>query len=464
MSFIRGRFHKATNKLVAEYTASIPFDWRLYPYDIAGSMAHAKMLARQGIIQAEEAEVITKGLASIRKEIEQGKFQFKTELEDIHMNVEARLIEKVGEVGRKLHTARSRNDQIALDLRLFTKEAISDTLVILRQFQRALVSLAEANQDVAMPGYTHLQPAQPILLAHHLLAYFEMLQRDIDRFKDCLRRTDVMPLGSGALAGVAYDIDREFLAQELGFSEISRNSMDAVSDRDFTLEYEAAACLTMMHLSRLAEEIILWSSAEFSFVELDEAYATGSSIMPQKKNPDVAELVRSKTGRVYGKLMALLATMKSLPLAYNKDVQEDKEGLFDTVDTLLSSLEVFAGMVKTLRVKAENTRLAVNRGYILATDLADYLAKKGEPFRTAHDIVGRLVSYAMEKGKSFGELSLSEYQGFSLLFEEDVYSITVESSIASKDVIGGTAPERVAQALDAARKIIGDEGKKDSVD
>ena len=464
MSFIRGRFHKATNKLVTEYTASIPFDWRLYPYDIAGSMAHAKMLARQGIISVPEAEVITKGLASIREEIEQGKFQFKTELEDIHMNIEARLIEKVGEVGRKLHTARSRNDQVALDLRLFTKEAIAETSVRLRQFQRALVSLAVANQGVIMPGYTHLQPAQPILLAHHLLAYFEMLQRDIDRFKDCLRRTDVMPLGSGALAGVAYDIDRESLARELDFSQISRNSMDAVSDRDFALEYEAAACLTMMHLSRLAEEIILWSSAEFNFVELDEAYATGSSIMPQKKNPDVAELVRSKTGRVYGKLMALLTTMKSLPLAYNKDVQEDKEGLFDTVDTLLSSLEVFAGMVETLRVKAENTGLAVNRGYILATDLADYLAKKGEPFRTAHDIVGRLVRYAMEKGKSFGELSLSEYQGFSPLFGEDVYSVTVESSIASKDVIGGTAPEQVAQALAAAKEIIGDEGKKKSVD
>jgi argininosuccinate lyase len=454
MSHIRGRFHKAANKLVAEYTASIPFDWRLYPYDIAGSIAHAKMLAKQGIVLPQEAEVITKGLASIREEIEQGEFQFKPELEDIHMNIEARLIEKVGEVGGKLHTARSRNDQVALDLRLFTKEAISETLVKLKQLQQALISLAEANQNVAMPGYTHLQPAQPVLLAHHLLAYFEMLERDIARFRDCLKRTDVMPLGSGALAGVAYDIDRESLAQELGFSQVSRNSMDAVSDRDFVVEYEAAACLTMMHLSRLAEEIILWSSAEFSFVELDEAYATGSSIMPQKKNPDVAELIRGKTGRVYGKLMALLTTMKSLPLAYNKDVQEDKEGLFDTVDTLLSSLEVFTGMIKTLQVKTENTRLAVNRGYILATDLADYLVKKGESFRTAHDVVGRLVSYAMEKDKSFSELSLSEYKGFSPLFREDVYSITIESSIASKDVIGGTAPKQVKQALTNAKKMV----------
>jgi len=456
MSHIRGRFQKAADKLVTEYTTSVPFDWRLYPYDIAGSIAHAKMLAKQGIIQTEEARVITNGLTSIREEIEQGKFQFKLELEDIHMNIEARLIERIGEVGGKLHTARSRNDQVALDLRLFTKEAISNTLLKLREFQQALISLAEANKGVVMPGYTHLQPAQPVLLAHHLLAYFEMLQRDIDRFSDCLKRTDVMPLGSGALAGVAYNIDREFLARELGFSQLSQNSIDAVSDRDFVVEYEAAASLCMMHLSRLAEEIILWSSAEFNFVELDEAYATGSSIMPQKKNPDVAELVRGKTGRVYGKLMALLTTMKGLPLSYNRDMQEDKEGFFDTVDTLLSTLEVFAGMVKTLRVKAENTEQAVRQGYILATDLADYLVKKGEPFRTAHNIVGRLVSYAMETGKSFSELSLAEYREFSPLFGEDVYSITVESSIAARDVIGGTAPRQVERALANAKKIIGD--------
>ncbi|MDI6814996.1 MAG: argininosuccinate lyase [Dehalococcoidales bacterium] len=456
MSHMRSRFQKELNKKVEAYTASIPFDWRLYPYDIAGSIAHAKMLAKQGIILEKEAEIITNGLASIRQEIELGKFEFKPELEDIHMNIEARLIEKVGEVGGKLHTARSRNDQVALDLRLFAKEAISETLLKLREFQQALISLAEANKGVVMPGYTHLQPAQPLLLAHHLLAYFEMLQRDIDRFSDCLRRTDVMPLGSGALAGVAYNIDREFLAGELGFSQISQNSIDAVSDRDFVVEYEAAASLCMMHLSRLAEEIILWSSAEFNFVELDEAYATGSSIMPQKKNPDVAELVRGKTGRVYGKLMALLTTMKALPLAYNRDMQEDKEGFFDTVDTLLSTLEVFTGMVKTLRVKAESIGQAVKQGYILATDLADYLVKKGEPFRTAHDIVGRLVSYAMEKGKSFSELSLAEYKSFSPLFGEDVYSVTVESSIAARGVIGGTAPRQVEQALENAKKLIGD--------
>jgi len=427
----------------------------LYPYDIAGSIAHARMLAKQDIIQTEEAEIIINGLASIGEEIEQGKFQFKAELEDIHMNIEARLLEKVGKVGGKLHTARSRNDQVALDLRLLAKEAIANTLVKLREFQRALISLAEANKGVVMPGYTHLQPAQPVLLAHHLLAYFVMLQRDVDRFSDCLKRADVMPLGSGAMAGVTYSIDREFLARELGFSQISQNSIDAVSDRDFVVEYEAAASLCMMHLSRLAEEIILWSSAEFDFIELNEAYATGSSIMPQKKNPDVAELVRGKTGRVYGKLMALLTTMKGLPLSYNRDMQEDKEGFFDTVDTLLSTLEVFTGMVTTLKVKAENTEQAVKRGYILATDLADYLVRKGESFRTAHDTVARLVSYAMEKGKSFSELSLTEYKDFSPLFGEDVYSITIESSIAARDIIGGTAPKQVEQALANAREIIG---------
>jgi len=456
MSFIRGRFHKAADELVTEYTASIPFDWRLYRHDITGSIAHTKMLARQGIILEKEAEIITSGLASIADEIEQGKFQFNPELEDIHMNIEARLIEKVGDVGGKLHTARSRNDQVALDLRLFTKEAISNTLVELKEFQRALIDLAGVNKGVVMPGYTHLQPAQPVLLAHHLLAYFEMFQRDIDRFNDCLKRTDVMPLGSGAIAGVTYNIDRDFLASELGFSQISQNSIDAVSDRDFVVEYEAAASLCMMHLSRLAEEIILWSSAEFDFVELDEAYATGSSIMPQKKNPDVAELARGKTGRVYGKLVALLVTMKALPLSYDRDVQEDKEGLFDTVDTLLSTLRVFTGMISTLRVKAENTEQAVKRGYILATDLADYLVSKGESFRTAHDIVARLVSYAMEKGKLFSELGLAEYNDFSSLFGEDVYSITVESSIAARDVIGGTAPGQVEKALASAKKMIGD--------
>jgi argininosuccinate lyase len=454
MSHIRGRFQKAADKLVAAYTSSVPYDTRLYPYDVAGSIAHARMLAKQGIISSSESKTIIQGLESIREEIEQGRFQFKVELEDIHMNIEARLLEKVGEVAGKLHTARSRNDQIALDLRLFIKEVVSKTLVSLKGLQRALLGLAEANKDVMIPGYTHLQPAQPVLLAHHLLAYFEMLRRDGDRFGDCLKRADVMPLGSGALAGVSYHVDREFLAQELGFNQISQNSIDAVSDRDFVLEYEAAASFCIMHLSRLAEEIILWSSEEFNFIELDEAYATGSSIMPQKKNPDVAELARAKTGRVYGHLMALLTTMKALPLAYNRDLQEDKEGLFDVVDTLLATLEVFSGLVATLRVKSENTERATKMGYILATDLADYLVRKGEAFRTAHSIVAKLVSYAMTKGKSLAELSLSEYQEFSRLFEKDVYAITVESSLAARDITGGTAPKRVAQALAAAMKVL----------
>jgi argininosuccinate lyase len=458
MSQIRGRFKKAADKKVDQYTASIPYDWRLYPYDIAGSIAHARMLAKQGIITDKEAEAIVIGLNGIKEELALGQFVFKAELEDIHMHVEARLIEKVGGVGGKLHTARSRNDQVALDMRLFAKDAVANTLVGLGEFQKALVALAEANKGVIIPGYTHLQVAQPVLLAHHLLAYFEMLQRDTARFIDCLKRVDVMPLGSGALAGVAYNIDREFLAKELGFSQVSRNSLDAVSDRDFILEYQAAASLCMMHLSRLAEEIILWSSAEFGFIALDEAYATGSSIMPQKKNPDVAELVRGKTGRVYGNLVALLTTMKALPLAYNRDLQEDKEGFFDTVDTLLSTLDVFSGMVRSLKVNAQNARAAVEKGYILATDLADYLVKKGQAFRAAHEAVARLVSYAIEQNKPFSELKLTEYKKFSKSFEKDVFSITIESSLAARDVTGGTAPRQVAKTLAAAKKAIGDRG------
>ena len=454
MSHIRGRFEKDADKRAETYTASIRYDWRLYPYDIAGSIAHARMLARQDIISKQDADTIIGGLNSIKEEIEQDDFDFKPELEDIHMNIEARLIEKVGEVGGKLHTARSRNDQVALDMRLFTREAISQTVSALRKLQQALVTLAEANKEVVIPGYTHLQRAQPVLLAHHLLAYFEMLERDIERFKCCRQRTDVLPLGSGALAGVAYNIDREFLAKELGFNQVSRNSIDAVSDRDFLIEYQSAASICMMHLSRMAEEIVLWSSAEFDFIEVDDAYATGSSIMPQKKNPDVAELARGKTGRIYGNLISLLTMMKGIPLAYVRDMQEDKEGFFDTVDTLLATMEVFAGMVSTLRVKPENTGRAVRHSYLLATDLADYLVKKDEPFRSAHDIVARLVSYAARQEKALDELKLSEYREFSPRFDEDVLAITVESSLAARDNIGGTAPKRVEQALAEARKIL----------
>lgn len=456
MTNIRGRFQKAAADQVLKYSESISFDWRLYRQDIAGSIVHAKMLAKQDIITAKEAQTIIKGLNTILREIEQGKLQFKTELEDIHMNIEARLTEKVGDVGGKLHTARSRNDQVALDIRLYTKETITETINKLREFQSALITLAEKYNDVVVPGYTHLQPAQPVLLAHHILAYFEMFQRDAERFSDCFKRTDVLPLGSGALAGVTYNIDREFVARELGFSRVSRNSMDAVADRDFIIEFEAAVAISMMHISRLAEEIILWSTAEFGFIELDEAYTTGSSIMPQKKNPDVAELARGKTGRVYGNLIAILTTMKGLPLAYNRDMQEDKEGFFDTVDTYFATLEVFTGMVNTIKVNTKIAREALERGYVLATDIADYLVKKGMSFRQAHNTVGRLVSYAVGKDKSFEELKIAEYRKFSPLFEKSVYDITIESSIAARDVIGGTAHKRVRQAIPAAKKLLGD--------
>jgi argininosuccinate lyase len=455
MTHIRGRFGKPADKLAARYTASLPFDRRLYKQDIAGSIAHAIMLARQGIISTDEARQITAGLTSIRKEIEQGKFDFKIEMEDIHMAIEARLIEMVGDIGRRLHTARSRNDQIALDMRLFTKEAIAGTIKSLREFQRALLDVAEANIKIIMPGYTHLQVAQPVLLAHHLLAYFEMLERDIARFNDCLQRVDVLPLGSGALAGVAYHIDRDFLAKELGFNQVSKNSIDAVSDRDFIVEYIAAAATCMMHISRLSEEVVLWSSAEFAFIEIDDAYATSSSIMPQKKNPDVAELARGKTGRVYGHLSALLAVMKGLPLTYDSDLQEDKEALFDTVDTLLATLEVFTSMVRTLKVRPENMLKAAGRGYILATDLADYLVKKGEAFRTAHEVVGKLVNYAVTRGKSLDELDIKEYKKFSPLFGIDVRKITLESSITARNIPGGTAPVQVKRALAKAKRMLG---------
>ncbi len=454
MTQIRGRFQKPAARTVTDYSASLPFDRRLYKQDIAGSIAHARMLGNRGIIGVSESHDIIKGLETVRTEIEQGRFEFKNEHEDIHMAVEARLIELIGDTGRKLHTARSRNDQIATDIRLFTMDAIFDTVAALTRLQAALVDVAEANRKVIIPGYTHLQVAQPVLLAHHLLAYFEMLQRDVERFIDGYERADVLPLGSGALAGVPYDLDREAVAEELGFSCVSTNSLDAVSDRDFIIEYEAAAAVCMMHLSRLAEEIIVWSSAEFGFIEVDDAYAHGSSIMPQKKNPDVAELARGKTGRVYGSLMALLTTMKGLPLAYNSDLQEDKEGFFDCVDTLLDTLDIFAGMVKTLTVRPQRTRQAAGRGYILATDLADYLVARGAPFRTAHDAVARLVSYAVAHRKDLKDLTPAEYQEFSPLFGEDVKKISLKTSLSARNVPGGTAPRQVAVALRRARKLL----------
>ncbi len=452
---IRGRFQKEADEAVSRYTASLPFDWRLYSFDIAGSVAHARMLSRQGIISKQDAAAIVRGLKAIDKEIQQGKFPFKPELEDIHMNIEARLTEIIGQAGARLHTARSRNDQVALDLRLYTRAAIQETLLGIDNLQQVLVRLADENFGVVLPGYTHLQRAQPVLLAHHLLAYFEMLQRDFERLLDCLERTDVMPLGSGALAGVAYDIDRKYVARALGFSRISQNSLDAVSDRDFVIEFESAASMCMMHLSRLAEEIILWASSEFGFIELDDAYSTGSSIMPQKKNPDVAELARGKVGRVYGNLISMLTTMKGLPLSYNRDLQEDKERLFDTVDTLISTLQVFSGMLGTLRFKADRMAEALDRGYLLATDIADYLVKKGETFRSAHAAAGKLVSWAAAGNQLFSEISLSDYRKFSPLFEDDVYMVTCETSLSARDNPGATGPNQVKQAIEAAKKVLG---------
>jgi len=441
-------------EFVKNYLASVPFDRRLYREDIRGSIAHARMLEARGIAAKGEADTIVQGLKAIQEEIERGDFQFKADLEDIHLNIEARLFEKVGDVAGRLHTARSRNDQIALDMRLFLKKETEGTIRALKDLQSSLVRLASRNKDVIMPGYTHLQQAQPILFAHHILAYFEMFQRDIERFHGCLIRTDVSPLGSGALAGTGYPIDPKLVAQDLGFSRLAANSIDAVSDRDFVIEYEACAALTAMHLSRLAEEIILWASDEFRFVRVDEAFASGSSIMPQKRNPDVAELARGKTGRVYGNLMATLTTMKALPLAYNRDLQEDKERLFDTVDTICSSLQVFAQMTETLKVDAKRTREAIRKDYILGTDLADYLVRKGLPFREAHGIISRLARHAIAKDRSFHELSLSEYRGFSPLFDEDVYAITLDSSVASRNTTGATSPEQVELALIKAKELV----------
>ena len=451
---LRSRFGKDMDDRVKGYTVSVPFDQRLYRQDIAGSIAHARMLAKQGIISSKNAELVIMGLVSIREEIEQGKFTFYEELEDIHMNIEARLIEKIGDVGAQLHTARSRNDQVATDLRMFSKEAITETISRIRALQQAILDQAEDNRRLVMPGYTHLQRAQPVLFAHHMLAYFEMFQRDIERFQQCYERTDVLPLGSGALAGAPYPIDRGFLAKQLGFSKVSANSIDAVSDRDFVIEYLSAAGIIMMHLSRLAEEIIIWSTAEFHFIEVDDSFATGSSIMPQKKNPDVAELARGKAGRVYGHLMAALTIMKAMPLSYNRDLQEDKEALFDSIDTLLSTLEVFAPMVASMRVKSDHISRAAEENYMLATDIADYLVKKGIPFRQAHAIVGNLVRYALDSQKTLLEIELSEYRKFCPDFENDVKSITVESSMAARNAPGGTAPEAVEKALAAARRIL----------
>jgi argininosuccinate lyase len=450
-----GRFTEATNALVEEYTASIQYDWRLFPYDIAGSVAHAAMLGKTGIITEKEARRIINGLKGILQEITDGKLEFSMELEDIHMNIENRLVRKIGPVGGKLHTARSRNDQVALDLRMYLRDEIMEIRRLLRGMQKMVIGLADRNQDAVMPGYTHLQRAQPVLFGHHLLAYYEMFERDRDRLADCYRRVNIMPLGAGALAGTVLPIDRKMVGDLLGFGGIAENSMDAVSDRDFAVEFVSACSQIMVHLSRLAEELVLWSSAEFGFITIADAFTTGSSIMPQKKNPDVAELSRGKTGRVFGNLMALLTIMKGLPLSYNRDMQEDKEPVFDTADTVSQALAVIAAMLDSITVHRDAMRRAAEDGFITATDLADYLVRKGLPFRQAHEVVGKAVLKALELACGLKDLPLAEYKKLSVLIANDVYrSLSVDASVGRRISYGGTAPANLKKRLAALKKLV----------
>ncbi len=448
-----GRFEKDTAKLMDDFHSSIGFDARLYKEDIRGSIAHARMLGRTGIIAAAEAQAIIDGLSGILADIESGSVTFMADAEDIHMNIETLLTARIGEAGKMLHTGRSRNDQVALDLRMYAKSSIVSVQKALYGLCGLLLALADKHKAHCMPGYTHLQKAQPITLGHHFMAYFQMFLRDMDRFSDCYRRTDVMPLGSGALAATTYPLDREMVAKELGFSEITQNSLDGVSDRDFCIEFAACAAICMMHLSRFCEEIILWSTSEFAFAALDDAYSTGSSIMPQKKNPDVAELVRGKTGRVFGDLMGLLTVMKGLPLAYNKDMQEDKEAFFDARDTLLGCLGIFVPMLETLQFDTERMEEGALLGYTNATDLADYLVVKGLPFRDAHAVSGSLVLAASREGRGLSDYTLQELKAYSPLFEADVYdAISLEACVSHRNVTGGPAPDAVARSIQEGKK------------
>lgn len=455
MKLWSGRFTRESDRLTEDFNASISFDSRMYRQDIKGSMAHARMLAKQGILTPEEGDLIVQGLGEILQEVEAGTIEFTVAAEDIHMNIETFLTQKIGAVGKKLHTARSRNDQVALDVRLYLRDEIQEIRTLILTLQETLLDLAGEHMETIMPGYTHLQRAQPISLAHHLMAYFEMLRRDVERLSDCEKRLNSMPLGSGALAGTSFDLDREMVKDELGFTEITRNSLDAVSDRDFALEFCSFASILMMHLSRFSEELILWSSSEFAFVEMDDAFSTGSSIMPQKKNPDLAELVRGKTGRVYGDLITLLTLMKSLPLAYNKDMQEDKEALFDAVDTVKKCLLVYAPMLKTATFRKQIMASAARGGFTNATDLADYLVHKGLPFRDAHEVVGKAVLYCIEEGKALDDLTLEEYHDFSPRIEEDVFRcLDVNECLARRRVPGGPAPEMVKNAVEQGKRWV----------
>ncbi len=450
-----GRFSEPVDDLVKRFTASVGFDQRLAEFDIQGSVAHARMLHAVGILAAADLEAIEKGLAAIGDEIRAGTFPWSVDLEDVHLNIERRLTDMVGDAGKRLHTGRSRNDQVATDVRLYLRAAIDHVQTLIKGLQRALLDLAENHADTVMPGFTHLQVAQPVSFAHHLLAYFEMLSRDAQRFADCRKRVNRLPLGAAALAGTSFPIDRQMVAKELGFDGVCENSLDAVSDRDFAIEFVAAGALVMTHLSRFSEELILWMSPRFGFIDIADRYCTGSSIMPQKKNPDVAELVRGKTGRVNGHLVALLTLMKGQPLAYNKDNQEDKEPLLDTVDTLMMSLAVFAGMVGGITVNADRMRAAASEGYATATDLADYLVKKGLPFREAHEAVAQAVRFAETRGCDLAELSLDDLRQFSKLITTDAFeALTLEGSMKSRSHIGGTAPARVKAAIAKARKSL----------
>lgn len=437
-----------------DYTVSTHYDQRLYAQDIEGSIAHARMLAKQEIITSEDCKKIVDGLLAIQTEINATEFVWDPSLEDLHMNIEKRLFELIGPPAGRLHTGRSRNDQISTDVRLYVKGIITAVIRGIRDVQHSLVEVGSKYSKVIMPGYTHLQRAQPVLFAHHMLAYFHMLERDVGRFSDCCVRADVLPLGSGALAGVPYPTDRDFLAAELGFSAVTENSMDAVSDRDFLIEFHSASSILMMHISRLSEEIILWSSREFGFITIDDQFTTGSSIMPQKRNPDFAELARGKTGRVYGNLMGILTVLKGLPLTYNRDLQEDKEGLFDTVDTIIGTLKVYRDMMASLKLNEERVSSLSSESYMLATDLADYLVSRGVPFREAHGVMRELCKYCEENDVDLQSLSLDVYKQFSTYFDESVYNITAESSINARDIQGGTAPERVADGLEKARQIL----------
>ncbi|PMB01758.1 argininosuccinate lyase [Fischerella thermalis CCMEE 5273] len=452
-----GRFTKPTNQRVEEYTASIHFDQLLVEEDIRGSLAHVAMLGESGILSVDEVETITRGLERIRERVRAGEVTFSVALEDIHMNIEHLLIEEVGPVGGKLHTARSRNDQVALDMHLYIRARTWEIIQGLLAVQRALVKQAEAHVDTLLPGYTHLQRAQPVRLAHHLLAYVEMFQRDVERFQDSYKRVNMMPLGAGAIAGTPFPVDRERVAAELGFDRLYENSMDAVSDRDYLVEFLANASLIMVHLSRLSEELILWSSEEFGYVELDDAFCTGSSMMPQKKNPDVPELIRGKTGRVMGHWVALMTTLKALPLTYNKDMQEDKEGVFDTVATLTGALALTAPMLEGMSVNVERMRRHAEAGFAAATDVADYLAAKGVPFREAHAVVGRLVLHCIQTGKTLSGLSLEQYQSFHPSFEADIHGrIEIEAVADARDVRGGTARKRVLKSLKQKKEQLGE--------